>query len=210
MLNLQLLNPNRIQIVTFLPYNMQTIEHQLLTKTNIVFTDEEVNSTHKAGFFLEYERGNISDNEFRNEFRLRTHNSLSDTDIDYIWNSMLDGIPQVKLQLLDKLRYKYNLYLLSNTNSIHWETFSEKVFCYNGLNVKDIFKNVYLSYRLHIAKPDSFIFEEAIKDSGIDVNETLFVDDSMINCQTAQRLGMLILNYKLGDDLENCILKVLK
>lgn len=123
---------------------------------------------------------------------------------------MLDGIPQVKLQLLDKLRYKYNLYLLSNTNSIHWETFSEKVFCYNGLNVKDIFKNVYLSYRLHIAKPDSFIFEEAIKDSGIDVNETLFVDDSMINCQTAQRLGMLILNYKLGDDLENCILKVLK
>lgn len=33
MLNLQLLNPNRIQIVTFLPYNMQTIEHQLLTKT---------------------------------------------------------------------------------------------------------------------------------------------------------------------------------
>lgn len=179
-------------------------------KSNIVFTDEEVNSTHKAGFFLEYERGNISDNEFRNEFRLRTHNSLSDTDIDYIWNSMLDGIPQVKLQLLDKLRYKYNLYLLSNTNSIHWETFSEKVFCYNGLNVKDIFKNVYLSYRLHIAKPDSFIFEEAIKDSGIDVNETLFVDDSMINCQTAQRLGMLILNYKLGDDLENCILKVLK
>ena len=34
MLNLQLLNPNRIQIVTFLPYNMQTIEHQLLTKTS--------------------------------------------------------------------------------------------------------------------------------------------------------------------------------
>lgn len=34
MLNLQLLNPNRIQIVTFLPYNMQTIEHQLLTKTD--------------------------------------------------------------------------------------------------------------------------------------------------------------------------------
>lgn len=35
MLNLQLLNPNRIQIVTFLPYNMQTIEHQLLTKTKV-------------------------------------------------------------------------------------------------------------------------------------------------------------------------------
>lgn len=37
MLNLQLLNPNRIQIVTFLPYNMQTIEHQLLTKTRLEY-----------------------------------------------------------------------------------------------------------------------------------------------------------------------------
>ena len=37
----------------------------------IRFTEDEVNSTHKAGFFLEYEKGNLSDGEFRDEtFRM--------------------------------------------------------------------------------------------------------------------------------------------
>ena len=40
-----------------------------------------------------------------------------------------------------------------------------------------------------------------IEDSGIDVNETLFVDDSLKNCYTAQRLGMEVLNYIPGSDL---------
>ena len=35
----------------------------------IQFADDEVGSAHKAGFFLEYEKGNLSDCEFRNEIR---------------------------------------------------------------------------------------------------------------------------------------------
>lgn len=43
----------------------------------IKFTDEEVNSTHKAGFFLAFEIGEISEDEFRNEIRKRATTSLT-------------------------------------------------------------------------------------------------------------------------------------
>ena len=39
-------------------------------------------------------------------------------------------------------------------------------------------------------KPESAIFEAAIKDAGIKPAETLFIDDSEANCQTAAKLGM--------------------
>lgn len=59
-------------------------------KVGVKFTNREVNSTHKAGFFLEHEMGVISDKQFRNEFRLCSSSNLTDEEIDFIWNSMLD------------------------------------------------------------------------------------------------------------------------
>ena len=97
-------------------------------EAGIVFTEKEVNSTHKDGFFLEYEKGIISDVEFRKELNLRAKANISDEKIDYIWNTMLGSVPLEKLELLNSLKEKFDLYLLSNTNSIHWNTYSKKVF----------------------------------------------------------------------------------
>lgn len=178
-------------------------------ENGIVFTEEEVNSTHKAGFFLEYEKGNISDQTFRDEIRSRAAIKLSNEKIDSIWNTMLGAIPPEKLQLLHVLRNHYNLYLLSNTNSIHWNYFSKKCFNYNGLNVNDFFKGIYLSYMLHTAKPDKTIFQIAMKDANLNIDETLFIDDSIINCETAKNLGIMTLNYKPGENLTECVFKIL-
>ncbi|WP_289090630.1 hypothetical protein [uncultured Bacteroides sp.] len=93
-------------------------------EAGIKFTDEEVNSTHKAGFFLDFELGKITEKDFRNEIRKRSVSPLKDNEIDLIWNRMLDSIPEKKLNFLFKIKNQYKLYLLSNTNSIHWNTFS--------------------------------------------------------------------------------------
>lgn len=176
----------------------------------IRLTDDEVNSTHKGGFFGEYEKGNISDDNFRDEIRARTAIILSDEEIDSIWNRMLGEIPIDKLQFLYMLKDKYDLYLLSNTNSIHWNTFSKRCFDYRGLKVGDFFKGIYLSYRLHTAKPESAIFCKAVEDAGINVSETLFIDDSISNCVIAKYLGMSVLRYDPNNDLTSCILKELE
>lgn len=118
----------------------------------IKFTDEEVNSTHKAGFFLAFEIGEISEDEFRNEIRKRATTSLTDIEIDTIWNKILGQTPKEKLELLYSLSSQYDLYLLSNTNAIHWNAFSKNSFICNGTNMINSFKGIYLSYQLHCAK----------------------------------------------------------
>lgn len=183
---------------------------KICNKYGIKFADSEVNSTHKASFFLEYEKGNIPDCEFRDEIRSRTTQILSDKEIDFIWNSMLGEIPIEKLQLLHTLKNRYKLYLLSNTNPIHWNTFSKKCFKYKGLKADDFFDGIYLSYKLHTAKPEAFIFQKLIEETSINVKESLFIDDSFTNCLTAQQLGMKTLNYAPSDNLANCVLKELE
>lgn len=176
-------------------------------EAGIKFTDEEVNSTHKAGFFLDFELGKITEKDFRNEIRKRSVSPLKDNEIDLIWNRMLGSIPEMKLNFLFKIKNQYKLYLLSNTNSIHWNTFSKTSFKYKDYNLLDSFSGFYLSYQQQCAKPDPVIFEKAIRESKIDINETLFIDDSKKNCETAQALGMKVLNYLPTDDLESRIME---
>lgn len=176
-------------------------------EAGIKFTDEEVNSTHKAVFFLDFELGKITEKDFRNEIRKRSVSPLKDNEIDLIWNRMLGSIPEKKLNFLFKIKNQYKLYLLSNTNSIHWNTFSKSFFKYKDYNLLDSFSGFYLSYQQQCAKPDPGIFEKAIRESKIDINETLFIDDSKKNCETAQTLGMKVLNYLPTDDLESRIME---
>lgn len=53
---------------------------------------------------------------------------------------MLLDIPREKLDLLLELREHYMVYLLSNTNRIHWEYACEQMFSYRGFRVNDFLK----------------------------------------------------------------------
>ena len=169
--------------------------------TGICFEDKEITGTHKTGFFLEYELGNISDDDARNELRRRAGKDISDAEIDRIWNTMIDSIPEEKLELLYRLKDKYNLYILSNTNAIHWDNVAPKVFRYKGLGINDFFKKVFLSHEMHLAKPDTAIYLKALSEAGIKAEETMFIDDSKLNCDAAQSVGINAVHYIPGDDL---------
>ena len=167
----------------------------------ICFEDKEITGTHKTGFFLEYELGNISDDDARNELRRRAGKDISDAEIDRIWNTMIDSIPEEKLELLYRLKDKYNLYILSNTNAIHWDNVAPEVFSYKGLGIDDFFKKVFLSHEMHLAKPDTAIYLKALSEAGIKAEETMFIDDSKLNCDAAQWVGINAVHYIPGEDL---------
>lgn len=167
----------------------------------IFFKDNEITGTHKAGFFLEYEMGNISDDELRNELRHRAGKDIPDSELDRIWNTMIERIPEDKLELLYRLKDNYNLYILSNTNAIHWENVAPEVFKYKGLGITDFFRQVFLSYKMHLAKPDTMIYSQALSEAGIKPEETIFIDDSPINCNAAQSVGIKAIHYIPGEDL---------
>ena len=155
------------------------------------------------GFFYQFELGEISPEEFRKAIRKEVSEALSDHEIDDMWNLMLLDIPREKLDLLLKLREHYMVYLLSNTNRIHWDYACEQMFCYRGFRVNDFFEDIFLSFEMHKAKPEKDIYEQMMKEANILPEETFFIDDSAINCQAAISLGIQSYHYHIGEDLSS-------
>lgn len=165
--------------------------------------------TNEAGFFKDYEAGLLSTVQFRECIRQWSSCSLPDEEIDRIWNGMLKDIPVQKLELLWNLKKKYNLYLLSNTNELHWQVCADK-FAYKGRQVQDYFVRVFLSFRMHQVKPDTKIFQTVLKEAGLTAQESLFIDDSEANCLAAASLGIHTLHYIPGDDLSVQLQKIIE
>lgn len=110
--------------------------------------------TNEGGIFSEYERGEIGTPEFRDGIRQLASQSLTDDEIDRMWVNELLDIPQEKLDLLVSLRSKYDIYLLSNTNELHWQHVVESLLPQQNYRAEDLFKETFLSFRMKLAKPD--------------------------------------------------------
>lgn len=126
---------------------------------------------------------------------------MTDRKIDDMWNLMLLNIPREKLDLLLELRERYMVYLLSNTNQIHWDYAGEEMFNYRGFRADDFFEDTFLSFKMHLAKPDKAIYEKVMKEANILPEETFFIDDSETNCRAAAALGIQTHHYHIGEDL---------
>lgn len=135
--------------------------------------------------------GNVSTAQFCEQVRQITRQDVVDSQIVEAANRMLVEIPDRKKALLLKLRQQgHRVFLLSNTVDIHWDYCVERLFPYQGHGVDDYFEQVFLSQRLHLAKPDARIFNEVIRQTGIVPGDTLFIDDLPDNCEAARRLGI--------------------
>lgn len=155
---------------------------------------------HQQDFFQKYEKGLITTAEFRDVIRSKTEKPVTDAQIDDAWNSFLMNIPSYKLDLLLNLRKDYVVYLLSNTNELHWEWSCKHVFPYKTFRVEDYFEHIFLSYKMKMAKPDAGIFQKVLDETGIVPQETLFIDDSDANCRTAEALGISTYTPKAHED----------
>ena len=162
---------------------------------------EQLQAFDREGIFQKFELGEMTAEEFRSAIRENSTVTLTDEEVDALWNLMLLEIPREKLELILDLRGKYMVYLLSNTNSIHWDYVCKNAFNYRGFRVNDYFEKTFLSFEMHLAKPDKAIFEKMLEDANLLAEETLFIDDSEANCKAAAEVGIHTHHYHIGDDL---------
>ena len=172
-----------------------------LQKAGFANVKEQLQSFDREGIFQKFELGEMTAEEFRTAIRENSTVTLTDEEIDALWNAMLLEIPREKLELILDLRGKYMVYLLSNTNSIHWDYVCKNAFNYRGFRVNDYFEETFLSYEMHLAKPNKAIFEKVLQDANLLPEETLFIDDSETNCKAAEEVGIHAHHYHIGDDL---------
>jgi putative hydrolase of the HAD superfamily len=142
-------------------------------------------------FFLLFEKGEISADEFRDRFRDLSNNHLTDSQIDLAWSAMVVGFQDDIIQLMKYLVIKYRLYLLSNTNEIHVPVYTNQFKkSSGGVTFEDIFTKIYYSHVLRLSKPDPQIYTHVLKDSGIDPEESIFIDDLFQNVVASNETGL--------------------
>jgi glucose-1-phosphatase len=151
--------------------------------------------------FEAYEKGELSDAEFRDFVREVYAVKVSDQVIDQCWNAMLLGIPAVKLELLNQLMNSHRVYLLSNTNNIHLSYIQKTIMPTFGDNkvLDDYFHRAYYSHLMKKRKPDAEIFEQVLEENGLHANESLFLDDNEANIAGAKALGIKTLHVPHPD-----------
>jgi glucose-1-phosphatase len=142
--------------------------------------------------FLAFEKGEITENEFRDFVRDLYKINSTDAELDECWNAMLLTIPYEKLELLTALKSKYNTFLLSNTNTIHLDFINENIIpSMNGIrSLDDYFHKTYYSHLMKKRKPDSEIFLQVLEENGLAASETLFLDDNSDNIEGAKLVGL--------------------
>ncbi len=150
--------------------------------------------------FDDLETGKITASEFRNGIRKVSGKNLKDEQIDYAWNKIILDLPENRIDLLVNLKKKYNTFLLSNTNIIHYELYIKQLHALGYNTFDDIFKKAYFSFEMGMRKPDREIFNYVINNHGLNPEKTLFIDDSFQHIDTASTLG--INTYHLKKDID--------
>lgn len=147
---------------------------------------------HAASFFKDYEVGGISDQEFVDSIKALTGIKASDEAIIGAWNALLLDFPPERIQLLKDLSKSYRIFLFSNTNALHLvhlqgiyrNTFPD------GGELDDHFEKAYYSHILGLRKPGVESFQHILKENQLKGEETLFVDDALINVEGAEKAGL--------------------
>ena len=75
--------------------------------------------------FDKIETGKITKEYFLKKLKEKTTNSKLD-EVRNAWNALLLDLPEKRVKMLQELKKKYNLFLLSNTNIIHIEALKKK------------------------------------------------------------------------------------
>lgn len=162
--------------------------------------EELLDPYHQKGIFLELEEGKLSENDFYDALRKEAGKDISDEKIRYGWFGFIKDTPLYKLDMLEDLKKKYKLYLLSNTNPVIMSWARSPQFSAREKSLDEYFDKLYLSYEMGITKPHPDIFKQIIDDTGIIPSETLFIDDGESNIRIGEEFGFKTFMPKNGED----------
>ena len=147
----------------------------------------------------DYEYGNITTDEFLKSLQEYCYAGTTIEQIREAWLSMLDELPQQRLDYIASLRKAgYKTVLLSNSNELHWEPI------WVQYNLGSYFDYVFASQHLHMAKPNREIFEHVVRVADIDCAHTVYVDDLEKN----RRAGELFAGWQTVESIDELKLKI--
>jgi putative hydrolase of the HAD superfamily len=144
--------------------------------------------------FSDFEAGAISPDQFLGGVSRLCGRELSEAVFLPIFNDIFTPIPST-VELIGKLKGRYRLGLISNTNYWHFEHYIRKSEAY------PLFDAVIMSFQVKTLKPDPRIFEAALAKLGLPAGACVFIDDIPAFAQAASGCGIHGIHYRGHRDL---------
>jgi putative hydrolase of the HAD superfamily len=145
----------------------------------------------QSDVFDRFDKGHISENDFRRALAEHLPETVTAAEIDSAWNAMLLDLPAERIRFLETINKTHRIFLLSNTNEIHvraFEAYLQQAFGFSNFN--HIFEKAYYSCRIGLRKPDREIFDFVLAENNLQPAETLFIDDSPQHVEGARKAGI--------------------
>jgi FMN phosphatase YigB (HAD superfamily) len=148
---------------------------------------------------IQFETGKITKDDFLQGIQRNIPNATT-AEILEAWKAILLDFPLYRLEFLQMLSKKYRLFLLSNTDSIHIETFEQKSGTTFYSDFYQCFEQVYFSFEIEMRKPNPEIFSYVLNKHELQAKRTLFIDDKKENTDAAAELGLHVWNLQVGKE----------
>ncbi len=164
---------------------------EALEALGVADADSMLGLYRQEGPFLGIETGKLTPADFFDRLRGCCRPGTTDLEIQQAFCRFLVGLPAERLAMLRSLRKRgKRIYALSNTNAIMFNSWIIQAFRAEGMGIDDYFDGVVASFREGVCKPDAEIFRIVLRRYGLDGDETLMLDDSEANCESARKAGM--------------------
>lgn len=150
---------------------------------------------------VKYERGQATSEEFIQAISTSVSDKVTSEQIIDAWNALLLDFPSKRVELLQQLRSDYRLFLLSNTNQIHFEKYTQQFQAIYGYPLESLFEKMWFSHQIGLSKPDTAVFEFVLKDKNLNPAETLFIDDTLMHVEAARKSGIYGWHLTQGSDV---------
>lgn len=153
--------------------------------------DALVELLEKPGAYRDMERGSVTFSEFYDFLADRAGYRGTLEELKEVWSDFFDGTVIGIEDLLDRVRKRYRVAFLSNSNEVHAELIPRR---FSSLFRKD--DRFIYSHRFKCAKPDPEIFHRALELIGTLPQHAVFLDDNIDNVLAARAIGLKAYHFR--------------
>ena len=158
--------------------------------------DQLISILERPGGYRDMERGAVTFVEFYQFVVDAAGFRGSIQELRFIWSDFFDGTMPGMEELLTRVRERYRVAFLSNSNEVHAEIIPRR---FSALFQKD--DRFILSHRIRVAKPDQELFRRALEVLGALPHNVVFVDDLIENVLAARTVGIRAFQFVDADSL---------
>jgi HAD superfamily hydrolase (TIGR01509 family) len=164
-----------------LDFEKNIIIERFIEKSGL--TNEDITTAIDIYRVADLERGLTPAREFHQQVVSALQLDMTYDEFVVVWSDIFTEIPEM-IELSQNMRAKYQTYIASNTDPIHFPYVFMK---YKWISM---FTGFALSYELKARKPEKEFFERALAKFKLQPPECVYIDDIEENVASARTVGI--------------------